>query len=318
MPVTQVFQSGIEAIGPVQWGAHLCHLYRTRHELHDTALPYFIVGVQSNDACLWLTSAPAEAGALLSDADRELAHALDRGQVEIVDAVGVHRPDGSFDRHAALKVRREAEARALGQGLAGLRIALDMAWVEPAEAEHFKVYERDASLTLASQQSICLCLYPLSRRGCWELEDIAGCHDIAVNWQRTRLARFAPEILVVDDEPLIGSMLEFVFLGKGLGVRVARSGKEAVDTYRRHRDTIGVVLLDVQMPGLDGPGTLKALQEANPAIRCCFMSGDTGSYTTRELLAMGAGHVFTKPFRDMDRIRKALWQEIHEGMGAAS
>ena len=59
----------------------------------------------------------------------------------------------------------------------------------------------------------------------------------------------------------------------GLAVWLAADGPEAVELYRGHRDTIDVVLLDVQMPGLDGPATLTALREFDPGVLCCFMTG---------------------------------------------
>ena len=51
------------------------------------------------------------------------------------------------------------------------------------------------------------------------------------------------------------------------------------------------------MPGRDGPQTLAALQQLQPRIRCCFMSGDTGGYTDKDLHEMGAAAVLCKPFR---------------------
>jgi DNA-binding NarL/FixJ family response regulator len=70
---------------------------------------------------------------------------------------------------------------------------------------------------------------------------------------------------------------------------------EAVDLYRTHHKSIGVVLLDVRMPGRDGPSTLAALQEFDPHVRVCFMTGDAGRYTERDLLDLGALVVYRKP-----------------------
>ena len=58
----------------------------------------------------------------------------------------------------------------------------------------------------------------------------------------------------------------------------------AVDLYRRHRDEIAAALLDVRMPGMNGPETLEALREIDPHLRCSFMTGDPGSTRTREWL----------------------------------
>src|SRR5947209_3683264 len=88
----------------------------------------------------------------------------------------------------------------------------------------------------------------------------------------------------------------------GYAVRLARNGTEAVELYRRHRDDIDLVLLDVQMGGLDGPHTLAALQAVNPEVRCVFMSGHTGVYSAEDLRAMGAADVIGKPFRNLDEL----------------
>jgi DNA-binding response OmpR family regulator len=103
-------------------------------------------------------------------------------------------------------------------------------------------------------------------------------------------------VLVVDDDPTILHLLGLALPAHGLTVRSADNGTAAVSLYREHRASIDVVLLDVQMPGLDGPHTLAALREIDPDVRCCFMSGLAGSYSPDDLLALGAADFFPKPF----------------------
>lgn len=81
----------------------------------------------------------------------------------------------------------------------------------------------------------------------------------------------------------------------GLQPFLAASGAEAVEIYRREAEKIGVVLLDIRMPGMDGPETLEALRRLNPQLRCCFMSGDPGEYTFEDLRRRGALRLFSKP-----------------------
>jgi DNA-binding response OmpR family regulator len=66
--------------------------------------------------------------------------------------------------------------------------------------------------------------------------------------------------------------------------------------YEWHREEIAVILLDMRMPGMDGPRTLTALRQLSPTVRCCFMTGNPAPYTEEALLQMGAVRVFRKPF----------------------
>ena len=104
-------------------------------------------------------------------------------------------------------------------------------------------------------------------------------------------------VLVADDDEAVRRMLAVGMRTHGFAVWLAANGREAVDLYREHPDVIDVVLLDVRMPGLDGPGTLAALREIDPRVRCCFMTGDAGHYADRMLADLGAAAVFRKPFR---------------------
>jgi CheY-like chemotaxis protein len=106
-----------------------------------------------------------------------------------------------------------------------------------------------------------------------------------------------PGILIVDDMGLILTLLKFELEPRGFTVWLAVDGDDALDLYRRNRAEIDLVLLDVQMPGLDGPHTLAILQKCNPDVLACFMTGNPGTYTEEELLERGAARVFNKPFR---------------------
>jgi anti-anti-sigma factor len=103
-------------------------------------------------------------------------------------------------------------------------------------------------------------------------------------------------VLVVDDDANVRGVLEIGLRSRGFDVQVATNGQQAVELYRRQRHEIDVVLLDVLMPGLDGPHTLAALQQLGPNVRCCFMTGNLGPHTEDDLLRMGAVRVFRKPF----------------------
>ncbi len=105
-----------------------------------------------------------------------------------------------------------------------------------------------------------------------------------------------PGVLVVDDETAVLCSLAARLRAEGYPVWLAGHGRLAIELYRRYREEIAVVLLDVQMPGIDGPHTLLALQQICPTVRCCFMMENPKSYTEQCLLLLGAMRVFRKPF----------------------
>jgi DNA-binding NtrC family response regulator len=116
----------------------------------------------------------------------------------------------------------------------------------------------------------------------------------------------APSVLVVDDDPMLRRLLDLGLQRAGFVVRLASDGKEAVESYRRQPP--GIVLMDVQMPGADGAETLALLREFDPHLRCCLMTGGT-SYSTEELLKMGALRVIEKPF-NLERLAQTLRQAL--------
>lgn len=111
-----------------------------------------------------------------------------------------------------------------------------------------------------------------------------------------RQHRDKPGVLVVDDEHMVRIVLQLGLERHGFDVWLAPNGREAIELYRTHREDIAMVLLDVQMPGLDGPHTLDALRELDPEVLACFMSGDTGAHTPEKLWQQGAVCIIAKPF----------------------
>jgi CheY-like chemotaxis protein len=111
--------------------------------------------------------------------------------------------------------------------------------------------------------------------------------------------------LVVDDEARIRAWLSVALPQNGFQVKLAAGGQEAVDLYRSSPSKIALVLLDVLMPGMDGPRTLQALQAVNPKVCCCFLN-ERNVYSQPELLALGAMRVFPK-MPSLPELVQSLW-----------
>ena len=116
--------------------------------------------------------------------------------------------------------------------------------------------------------------------------------------------------LLVDDDDdlrLIGEMA-LANVG-GFQVHCARSGEEALELAERTPPD--VILLDVMMPGLDGPSTFERLRErpTTAAIPVIFMTAKVQTHELERYQALGATGIIPKPFDPMtlsDQVRKLV------------
>jgi two-component system, OmpR family, response regulator len=107
-------------------------------------------------------------------------------------------------------------------------------------------------------------------------------------------------VLYVDDEPDIREIVQIALgLTQGLTVHTAQSGEQALTLARELRPD--VVLLDVMMPGLDGPGILGRMRGdcKTAPIPVIFMTAKAMPKEVALLLKMGALGVIAKPFDPM-------------------
>ena len=123
-------------------------------------------------------------------------------------------------------------------------------------------------------------------------------------------------VLVVEDEPdirtIVKAALEMV---GGLSVRACESGSEALAAAVEFKPQM--VLLDVMMPDMDGPGVLARLRE-NPgtaSIPVVFLTAKATPSEIQRLRALGAADVLTKPFDPMTLHEKvkAAWDKMGNG-----
>ena len=61
----------------------------------------------------------------------------------------------------------------------------------------------------------------------------------------------------------------------GYKVIIANDGKEAIALYSQHREKIKLVLMDMMMPVMDGPASIRELCKTNPEVKVIAVSGLT-------------------------------------------
>jgi CheY-like chemotaxis protein len=125
----------------------------------------------------------------------------------------------------------------------------------------------------------------------------------------------ALQVLYVDDEPDIREIAALALgIDPALTPHLAASGAEALAMLQAGQVKPDVIMLDVMMPGMDGPAVLAALRAA-PAtahVPVVFITARTQPQDRERLLQLGAVAVIAKPFDPMTlakELRAALAQE---------
>jgi CheY-like chemotaxis protein len=107
-----------------------------------------------------------------------------------------------------------------------------------------------------------------------------------------------PTVLVVDDSPAMLRYLRVLLELDSYNVETANSGEEAV---RRIRSGCvpAAVLLDLQMPGMDGLKTLRHLLKLRPGLKVIMCTGVEDPEISRQAARLGARAYLTKPVKHL-------------------
>ena len=110
-------------------------------------------------------------------------------------------------------------------------------------------------------------------------------------------------LLIVDDQTGIRMLLEEVFRREGLTTRIAANGFRALQEIEK--ELPDCILLDMNMPGLDGIEVLERLSNNGVSIPIIMMTAYGDSFLIDQAKALGVKNFFTKPF-DIYEVRDAV------------
>jgi len=119
------------------------------------------------------------------------------------------------------------------------------------------------------------------------------------------LPRPSAKFLVVDDEPLSRRSICRLLSREGHLTLSAGDGREALEVFGREGQSIELVLMDLDMPELDGFGAMLEMRRRRPEVRVVFLTGFVTDVRKRELYEAGASVVLNKPC-DAVTLREAL------------
>ena len=101
-------------------------------------------------------------------------------------------------------------------------------------------------------------------------------------------------VLIVEDEHLLGNNLQEYLRRRGWQAQLARSGEGALETFERMRPCL--LLMDYELPGMDGFQTLGAIRARHQCCGCILMTAHTGEIVVTQARQHRINHVLYKPF----------------------
>ena len=118
-------------------------------------------------------------------------------------------------------------------------------------------------------------------------------------------------VLLVDDEDMIIDVAQRMLEKLGYKVFTARDGKEAVEIFRKHKEEIDVIVLDMIMPKMSGGEAFDQIKKIAPEIRVLLSSGYSINGQASEILNRGCNGFIQKPF-NLQNLSKSLRTILEE------
>jgi CheY-like chemotaxis protein len=112
-------------------------------------------------------------------------------------------------------------------------------------------------------------------------------------------------VLIAEDDPLNFRYVELLLSRRtGINIIWAKDGQEAVDICM-NTDAVDIVLLDLQLPKLDGLHSLKRIKDWNPYLPVIIQTANSWNNEEENCTLAGCDGFFNKPL-DMDQVLTAM------------
>ncbi len=115
--------------------------------------------------------------------------------------------------------------------------------------------------------------------------------------------------MVVENEIFVLEALEDILGSIGVVSLGAMSGQDGLTLFRKYHQSIDLVILDMNLPGMDGAEVLRTLRQIKPQVKVIISSGYDERDVERQLGDQPLPTILRKPFNAqmlLDRVRDEL------------
>jgi len=121
-----------------------------------------------------------------------------------------------------------------------------------------------------------------------------------------------PQLLIIDDEPIIGKRLQHAFGKVGLNALIFTSPQAAMEAM--NKESFNVVITDFRMKGMDGLEVFRQVKQLNQKTKVIIISGSASPETVDTAFQEGVFDFLVKPFR-LDELKSSVSRAMEEIKG---
>ena len=118
------------------------------------------------------------------------------------------------------------------------------------------------------------------------------------------------EVMILDDEPIVGERLKPVLEKEGFSVETFTESTKALERLKEKK--FHVLVTDLKMSGPDGIDVLASVKSSDPDTQVIMITGYATVEAAREAEYVGAFAFLTKPFK-MDELKKLVIKAAKKG-----
>src|SRR5450830_2023226 len=118
-------------------------------------------------------------------------------------------------------------------------------------------------------------------------------------------------VLVVEDEPIVCAVAQAFLSRSGYTVLTAPDGASALNVLRDHLAGIGLILLDMTMPGMTTGEAVQAIRVLDPTVPILLNSGYTSNDTVKRMLDEGTVQGFLPKPYELHELLEKVQELLH-------
>ena len=135
-------------------------------------------------------------------------------------------------------------------------------------------------------------------------------HTLNVQQIYERLVRIMVNMIIIDDEPYIHTILTDLLDYKKIGIEITANATNSDEAIRMITPDIKIAVIDIRMPGMSGPDFIEYAANEFPWLKFIVLSGYDDFKYARQVFRYGAIDYFLKSELEPESFKKALKQAV--------